>query len=36
MINDQGKLLTFRSKDWQQLQQLTAALEALFGIPFMQ
>ena len=35
MLNNNGKITTFRAEDWQQLKKFTDALEALFGIPFM-
>ena len=36
MLNNNGKITTFRAEDWNQLKKFTDALEALFGIPFMQ
>jgi hypothetical protein len=36
MLSNKDRLYTFRCEDWEQLKKLIDALEALFGIPFIQ
>jgi hypothetical protein len=36
MLSNKDKFYTFRCEDWEQLKKLIDALEALFGIPFIQ